>query len=52
MLLGELKDEEHMSPSWTESDFDHYRCPPALSLAGACKREVERAKLVRDLLML
>ena len=37
------------SPSWWGSIFYHYWCPPALSLAGANKREVGRAKLIEIL---
>ena len=33
-------------------DFDHYRCPPTLSLVRACGREVGRAELVGDFLCL
>jgi len=27
MYFKELEGERHMSPSWSWSDFDHYRCP-------------------------
>jgi len=33
MFLGGLEGEGHMSPSWTESDFDHHRCLPLFRLS-------------------
>ena len=42
MYIGELEGEGHVSSSWMESEFDHYICLPALSLVGACGREVRR----------
>ena len=53
MYLSELEGEGHMLPSWMGSDFDHYRYSllPALSLVGACGREVRRTELVGDFLI-
>ena len=31
MYFGELEGEGHMSPSWTGSDFKHYRCSRSFS---------------------
>jgi len=53
------EDVEWWSPlvAWTRgvilwgSIFDHYRCPLALSLVGACRRESGRAELVIDSLV-
>ena len=47
MPVIELEDEGHVSPSWTGLNFFyHYRCLPALSLVGACGREIGGAELV------
>ena len=33
MYLREMEGEGHVSPSWTGSDFNHYRCLPLFRLS-------------------